>query len=165
MQCVCEICFCQILQEHLVVFTFTNTTLVFLKNTVENGWIQACRSATFGSCKVCGSRNCSLHRWPAHLSLRHSQSATAGIKVFLCNKHKANSCNLSSLNFHCTDRRRGQRLRCYRERLYGEVSRGVRHHRHHGAYWGSSESLQWAGGRTPEADELCVCPNWSLRLC
>lgn len=45
-----------------------------------------------------------------------------------------------------------------------EVSRSVWHHHHHGAHGGAQESLQWTGGRSPEADELRVCPNWSLWL-
>lgn len=55
-----------------------NPLLVLFKRTVENGRIQTCRCATISSCEVCWSRNCSLHRRPAHLSPGHSQSATAG---------------------------------------------------------------------------------------
>lgn len=45
-----------------------------------------------------------------------------------------------------------------------QVPGGVWHHHHNGAHRGTNESLQWTGGRTPEADELRLCPHRPLRL-
>lgn len=46
--------------------------------------------------------------------------------------------------------------------ILNEVSRGVWHHLNHCTHRGPKESVQWPGGRTPEADELCLCSHWPV---
>lgn len=43
-----------------------------------------------------------------------------------------------------------------------EIQRCVRHHRHHGEDRGPKESVQRAGGRAAQADELCLGPHRPL---
>lgn len=45
-----------------------------------------------------------------------------------------------------------------------EVPRCVWHHHYHGENRRAQESVQRTGGRSPEADELCLSPDWSLWL-